>query len=252
MVSQYSNRFCIMVNSIETISTKSLAISGKAWSLKKSMQKGAKAITQPFKKLKKSISTGSMPLICSCTSTTFSNYIDGTNESSINGQGDSGRSELEVELTPQEELSKSFITISSSILIISTLVVLQEDWCLPIYTFFKPDVVFQHCDGRPSHFFTCAAPKCKVRAGGVHCYQDSKDRSSTANLKHHTLCCFGEDVVNAVIAGKEHTNHNHGILALFTCKGKQPVRYSYCVHTNPEVQYVTLLYIDTWTQTTND
>ena len=137
-------------------------------------------------------------------------------------------------------------------LILSALEALQEHWCSPIYTFFKPNVIFQHHDGRPSHFFTCTAPKCKVHAGGVRRYQDSKDRVSTANLKHHALCCFGEDAVNAIIAGKEHTNHNRGILALFARKGKQPVRYSHCVHTNPEVQYVTLLYIDTQTRTTND
>jgi hypothetical protein len=103
-VSQYSNRFCIMVNSIETISTKSSVISGKALSLKKLMQKGAKAIARPFIKLKKSISTGSTPSIRSRTSTTFSDYVDGTNKSSVDGQGDGGRSEPEV--TPQEELSK--------------------------------------------------------------------------------------------------------------------------------------------------
>jgi hypothetical protein len=41
-------------------------------------------------------------------------------------------------------------------------------------------------------------------------------------------------------------------LALFARKGKQPVRYSHRVHTNPEVRYVTLLYIDTQIQTTNN
>jgi len=74
----------------------------------------------------------------------------------------------------------------------------------------------------------------------VH-YQDSKDKSSTANLKHHVvpvhaLHCFGEDAVNDVIAGKEHSNSSRGILALFTRKGKQPVKYSHRVHTNPEVR----------------
>jgi hypothetical protein len=223
-VSQYPNRFCIMVNSIETNSTnstKSSVISGKALSLKKSVQKGVKAIARPFKKLKKSISTASTRSIRSRSSTTFSDYVD---ESSINGQGDGGRSEPEVELTPQEQLSKSSVIISSSILIISTLEELQEHWRSPIYAFFKPDVVFQYHDDRPSHFFTCAAPKCKVRAGGVRRYQDSKDKSSTANLKHHALRCFGEDAVNAVIAGKEHSNGSRGILALFARKGKQPVK----------------------------
>jgi len=75
------------------------------------MQKGVKAIARPFKKLKKSISTALTHSICSHSSTTFSDYI---NESSINGQGDGGRSEPEVKLTPQEELSKSSVIIPSS------------------------------------------------------------------------------------------------------------------------------------------
>ena len=212
-----------MVNLIETTSTKS-SISGKAASLKKSMQKGAKAIAQPFKKLKKSISTASTHSICSHSFITVSvsddEDVDRDDEPSINGQGDGDSSEPKVELTPQEALSMSFITILSSILIISTSEALQEHWHSPIYTFFKPNIVFQYHDGRPCHFFTCTAPKCKVCAGGVHQYQDSKDKSSTANLKHHVLRCFGEDVVNAAIARKEHTNHSHGILALFAHKGK--------------------------------
>jgi len=63
--------FCIMANSSETNSTKSIA-SGKAASLKKSVQKGAKAIARPFKKLKKTISTSAalMCSICSRSSTT--------------------------------------------------------------------------------------------------------------------------------------------------------------------------------------
>jgi hypothetical protein len=111
-VSRYSNQFCIMANSIENNSTKSSIISGKATSLKKSVQKGAKAIARPFKKLKKSISTASMRSIRSCSSTTVSSSdnenVGHDNESNADGQGDGGGSEPEVELTPQEELSTSF------------------------------------------------------------------------------------------------------------------------------------------------
>ena len=99
-----------MVNSIETNSTKS-SISGKATSLKKSVKKGAKAIACPFKKLKKSISTILMPSISSDRSSIAISISDNENanhdeESSINSQGDSNKSEPEVELTPQEELSR--------------------------------------------------------------------------------------------------------------------------------------------------
>ena len=99
-----------MVNSIETNFTKSL-ISGKAASLKKSVQKGAKAVACPFKKLKKSISTISMPSIHSHCSSIVISISDNENadrdeESSTNSQGNGNKSEPEVELTPQEELSR--------------------------------------------------------------------------------------------------------------------------------------------------
>jgi hypothetical protein len=112
---------------------------------------------------------------------------------------------------------------------------LKRTWRSPIYSFVKPDISFQYYEGRPCHVFTCAAPKCKVRAGVVHRFQDSKDKASTANLKHHALCYFGEDAINAAIAGKQ-AKLSGSIFALFTRKGKQPVKYSHRVHTNPEVR----------------
>jgi hypothetical protein len=114
---------------------------------------------------------------------------------------------------------------------------LKKHWRSPIYSFFKPDVTFQYHDNRPCHFFTCAAAKCKVRAGGVRRFQDSKDKASTANLKHHALRCFGEDAVNDAIAGKKSLARNSSIFALFARKGKQPpAGYSHRVHTNPEIR----------------
>jgi len=111
-VSRYSNQFCIMANSIETNSTKSSIISGKAASLKKSVQKSAKAIARPFKKLKKSISDALTRLIRSRSTAAISisdhENADHGNEPSADGQGDISRSEPEVELTPQEELSTLF------------------------------------------------------------------------------------------------------------------------------------------------
>jgi hypothetical protein len=195
-----------MANSIETNSTES----GKAKALDKSVQKGANASARPFKKIKKLSTGASTPPIYSCSST----MVSSSSDSQSNG------SEPEaIELTPQEALEA-----------------LQKHWRSPIYTFFKSEVVFQYHEGQPSHFFACTAPKCKVRAGGVRRYQDSKDKSSTANLKHHALRCFGADAVNAAIAGKEYTNGSRGILALFARKSKQPYKYLHRVHTNPEVR----------------
>ena len=113
---------------------------------------------------------------------------------------------------------------------------LKQTWCLPIYSFFKPDVTFQNYEGRPCHVFTCAAPKCMAHVCVIHHFQDSKDKASTANLKHHTLRCFGEDAVNAAIARKQAPKLSRSIFTLFARNGKQPVKYSHCMHTNPEVQ----------------
>jgi len=33
--------------------------------------------------------------------------------------------------------------------------------------------------------FSLALPQMQLHAGGIRCYQDSKDKASTANLKHH-------------------------------------------------------------------
>ena len=66
-------------------------------------------------------------------------------------------------------------------------------------------------------------------------FQDSKDKASTANLKHHALCCFGEDAVNGAIMGKEATNCNGSIFALFAHQGKKIMKYLHHVHTNTEV-----------------
>ncbi|KAN0113374.1 hypothetical protein V8E52_007775 [Russula decolorans] len=120
-----------MANSIETNSTES----GKAKALDKSVQKSANASTQPFKKIKKLSTGASTPPIYSCSSTTVS--------SSSDSQSDGSKPEA-IELTPQEALEA-----------------LQKHWRSPIYTFFKSEVVFQYHKGRPSHFFACAAPKCK-------------------------------------------------------------------------------------------
>ena len=119
----------------------------------------------------------------------------------------------------------------------SILEALKEHWWLPIYSFFNPDVTLQYHEGQPCHVFTCAAAKCKACTGIIHHFQDSKDRSSTANLKHHALRCFGEDAVNEAIAGKNPCVHSSSIFTLFACKGKQPpINYSHHVHTNPEIR----------------
>jgi len=93
---------------------------------------------EPFKKLKKSLSTVSMPSNALAPSITVSptenEGVDPGNESSTDSKGDGSRSEPEVELTPEEEQS----TLSSyNLLIISASEALQEHWRSPIYIFFN-------------------------------------------------------------------------------------------------------------------
>ncbi len=80
---------------------------------------------------------------------------------------------------------------------------LKKHWRSPIYSFFKIDsVAIQYDDGRMFHFFPCVALKCKAVASGVWRFQDSKDKSSTANLKHLAIRCFGEEAVKSIITGR--------------------------------------------------
>jgi hypothetical protein len=95
--------------------------------------------------------------------------------------------------------------------------------------------MIQYHDGRLCHFFQCAAEKCKGSLKGIRRYQDSKDKSSTANLKQHAIKCFGPEVVNDVIKGIKNDARSGSIFALFARPGQKPVKYSHRVHTNAEV-----------------
>jgi len=96
--------------------------------------------------------------------------------------------------------------------------------------------VVQYYDGRLCHFFPCGARKCKTALGGVRRYQDTKDKSSTTNLKHHAIGCFGEDAVNNAMKGKDAGANSGSIYAAFARQGQQAVHYSHRTHTNPEVR----------------
>ncbi|KAI0245055.1 hypothetical protein BJV78DRAFT_1142019, partial [Lactifluus subvellereus] len=81
------------------------------------------------------------------------------------------------------------------------------------------------------------APKCKT--GGVCRFQDSKDKSSTSNLRYHATRCFGEDaVLDAAATKKEDPCSIH---SLFTHRGKQPVRCTIRAYTNSEIRLVSQL-----------
>ena len=108
---------------------------------------------------------------------------------------------------------------------------LKKMWRSPIYSFFSNDVKVQHHNGRLCHFAPCAARKCKTSSRGVRRYQDTKDKSSTANLKHHAIGCFGEDAVNRALRGTDAGPSSGLIFAVFARQGQQPIHYTHKMHT---------------------
>ncbi|KAF8225497.1 hypothetical protein L208DRAFT_1071688, partial [Tricholoma matsutake] len=111
----------------------------------------------------------------------------------------------------------------------------KKTWHSGIYSFFQPDVIIQKEDGRISHFFACAAKKCKSKVHSVWRFQDKRDKSSTANLKQHATRCFGEEAVCAALK-RENFTPSSNIFTTFAHQGQCPVTYSHRTHTNPEMQ----------------
>ncbi len=112
----------------------------------------------------------------------------------------------------------------------------KRTWHSPIYSFFKDDVKLDHFDGRPCHYFKCAARRCKTKLGGVRRFQDSKDKSSTANLRHHARRCFGDEAVQCATLKGSTLEQSGSIFAAFSRQGQQPIKPSNRSLSNPEVR----------------
>ncbi|KAL1937246.1 hypothetical protein VTO73DRAFT_13915 [Trametes versicolor] len=71
---------------------------------------------------------------------------------------------------------------------------MRDSWSAPVYAFFSPDVYVERAKGRTAIVFKCAAPKCKKL---VRRYLDTKDATSTSNLRSHVKVCsrWGEGVL---------------------------------------------------------
>jgi hypothetical protein len=226
--------------SSKSSSCSSSSLSKKASSVKIAIQKGAKALAQPFKKAKTCLST------CSESFTTADKEIASDDDRTAATMGDDNTSttpdnssDIEIiDADPEKELSASIYYLHHNCLTHKPFAEnLKMTWHSPIYNFFKSDgISIQYHDGRLCHFFPCAALKCKTTVGRVRCFQDSKDKSSTANLKHHAIRCFGEEAIQNVISGKAGVRLSASIFSLFARQGQAPVWYSHRTHTNPEVQ----------------
>jgi hypothetical protein len=224
------------LSSLSSLSRSSSSLSQKAASVKSIVKKGAKALVRPFKKAKTRLSTHLKSSSTTRTSHGGGNSSDTTNNPILLDHS----SDIEiVEADPEKDLSASAIFQSAKTYSHLLAEALKKSWRSPIYSFFKSDgISIQYHDGRLCHFFPCAALKCKSTTGGVRRFQDSKDKSSTANLKHHANQCFGEEAVNNAIGGKPGITPSASIFSLFANEGQKPVHYSHRAHTNPEVRYV--------------
>ncbi|KAG1806027.1 hypothetical protein EV424DRAFT_1329888, partial [Suillus variegatus] len=79
------------------------------------------------------------------------------------------------------------------------------------------------------------ARKCKLPAGGVRRFQDSKDKSSTTNLRHHANGCWGKEAVDRAFSGGKVVQAMSGsVFSAFARKGQQPVHHTYRMHTSNE------------------
>jgi hypothetical protein len=70
-----------------------------------------------------------------------------------------------------------------------------------------------------------------------HRFQVSKDKASTANLRHHAIHCFGEDAVKIAMSVKDVEAHSGSIFAAFAHQGQQLVQNSHRSLTNTEIQW---------------
>jgi hypothetical protein len=165
--------------------------------------KDEKALVRLFKRAKTRLSTCSKS---SAINRDIASQNTTNNDEASTVLNDSSNIEI-VEVDPEKELG-TFVEyfqwpLTNSWPLAHITDALKKSWCSPIYSFFKSDSVsIQYHNGRMCHFFPCAAQKCKTAAGGVQRFQDSKDKSSTANLKHHAIQCFGEEAVKNITNGK--------------------------------------------------
>jgi len=216
------------------VRTGAKAIKGKTKGLNKHV--GA-VIARPLKRPKHALSNVSTPVV--------SDAEDQEASASDRGSIDTDKSTPEVvevdsdgeEVDDLKRELGTFIILSPHHFSYNchSLAAAQRTWRSPIYSFFKAEVKIEHHNGRVAHFFTCSAKKCKTTTGGIRRYQDKADKSSTANLRHHAIRCFGEDVVNAAVYG-EKASHSGSIFNSFARQGQKPVTYSFRTHTNSEVR----------------
>jgi len=153
------------------------------------------------------------------------------------------RSWMKEKLMNKNLVHTNSFCLSHSVLIWHNAEHLQMNWHSPVYGFFETKVVIGFNASRKYHFFKCTTQKCREKGQkGVCCYQDSKDRAATSNLKSHVIKCFGCDAVDTAFENTQSGGCDGSIFAVFSCQGQQPVKVSHCAHTSEESRCVLYLY----------
>ncbi|KZV80206.1 hypothetical protein EXIGLDRAFT_630613 [Exidia glandulosa HHB12029] len=117
---------------------------------------------------------------------------------------------------------------------------MQKTWNSPVYAFFKPDVIIGYSKGRRYHEFICAAQPCKKASHTVRRFLDTRDRSSTSNLRTHAIGCFGHDTVKKTLGETIGHMRDGSITASFERAGKGKVTFSHKLMTKTESRYLML------------
>ncbi|KAL6308226.1 hypothetical protein BKA93DRAFT_747193 [Sparassis latifolia] len=171
-------------------------VSRKVSKVTKSVKAGAKALMRPLKKARSALSKSRVSL----------RYHSSSSAMLINETSSKPVSVIDIDLDDVTEAASSQVANDEESPE-AELARLQASWRSPVYSFFKlAEVSIDYDDeGRKYHFFPCAARQCKNKYKGVRRYQDSKDKSSTSNLKTHAMKCFGTAAVAAAIQGKSDT-----------------------------------------------
>ncbi len=116
-------------------------------------------------------------------------------------------------------------------------------WTAVVYAFYKPDVKLVRQGERIGYRFDCAKPGC---AHSKTRWTDTKDNTSTQNLRRHVESCWGRDILaeamragsaKAARPGVEAFGRTGTITDFFDRKGKGKVTYSIRNHTSMETRY---------------
>ncbi|KAH6868960.1 hypothetical protein BKA70DRAFT_1132220 [Coprinopsis sp. MPI-PUGE-AT-0042] len=113
---------------------------------------------------------------------------------------------------------------------------LSKKWNSSIYAFFEPRHTIHEADNRRWVEFACGARHCKATSRIVKRFLDTKDSSSTSNLRKHAIGCWGKELLQEAEAAATVELAREGLAkaemrdgrltTVFERQGKGPVTFS--------------------------